>query len=140
MVRAPVCKANIFYFRILILICGQMLRRLGSLFCGHLVKCDSEPTSSHTVATHPPPFCLYRLLDPELASVDLQKIIFRMYRQHCDGVLICHLLNNLGPNAVDLKDFSPRPQLSQVCQCFYFVYIYTVYIYLLHVTLMILKS
>lgn len=30
-----------------------------------------------------------------------------------DGVLICHLLNNLSPNSVDLKDFSQRPQLSQ---------------------------
>ncbi|KAK3088015.1 hypothetical protein FSP39_013478 [Pinctada imbricata] len=30
-----------------------------------------------------------------------------------DGVLICHLLNNLVPGAVDSKDFSPRPQLSQ---------------------------
>ncbi|XP_062582313.1 guanine nucleotide exchange factor VAV2-like isoform X3 [Saccostrea cucullata] len=30
-----------------------------------------------------------------------------------DGVLICHLLNNLSPGSVDLKDFSQRPQLSQ---------------------------
>ena len=32
-----------------------------------------------------------------------------------DGVLICHLLNQLSPNSVDSKDFNPRPQMSQVC-------------------------
>ena len=31
-----------------------------------------------------------------------------------DGVLLCHLLNALKPYCVDPKDFSPRPQLSQV--------------------------
>lgn len=31
-----------------------------------------------------------------------------------DGVLLCHLLNNLKPNCIDGKDFNPRPQLSQV--------------------------
>ncbi|KAK7505039.1 hypothetical protein BaRGS_00003609, partial [Batillaria attramentaria] len=30
-----------------------------------------------------------------------------------DGVLICHLLNQLCPGSVDTKDFSPRPQMSQ---------------------------
>ncbi|XP_070177253.1 guanine nucleotide exchange factor VAV2-like isoform X4 [Littorina saxatilis] len=30
-----------------------------------------------------------------------------------DGVLICHLLNQLKPGSVDPKDFSPRPQMSQ---------------------------
>ncbi|XP_076454946.1 guanine nucleotide exchange factor VAV2-like isoform X2 [Babylonia areolata] len=30
-----------------------------------------------------------------------------------DGVLICHLLNQLCPGSVDPKDFSPRPQMSQ---------------------------
>ncbi|KAK6194806.1 hypothetical protein SNE40_000360 [Patella caerulea] len=30
-----------------------------------------------------------------------------------DGVLICHLLNQLSPGCVELKDFSPRPQMSQ---------------------------
>ena len=34
-----------------------------------------------------------------------------------DGVLICHLLNQLCPGSVDQKDFSPRPQMSQVCFC-----------------------
>ena len=32
-----------------------------------------------------------------------------------DGVLICHLLNRLHPGAIDPKDFSQRPQMSQVC-------------------------
>jgi len=32
-----------------------------------------------------------------------------------DGVLICHLLNRLYPGAIDNKDFSQRPQMSQVC-------------------------
>lgn len=32
-----------------------------------------------------------------------------------DGVLICHLLNQLSPGSVDLRDFSSRPQMSQVC-------------------------
>ncbi|XP_046365888.1 guanine nucleotide exchange factor VAV2-like isoform X3 [Haliotis rufescens] len=30
-----------------------------------------------------------------------------------DGSLICHLLNQLYPSSVDLKEFSPRPQMSQ---------------------------
>lgn len=34
-----------------------------------------------------------------------------------DGVLICHLMNQLCPGSVDTKDFSPRPQMSQVCFC-----------------------
>lgn len=45
---------------------------------------------------------------PDAAAFDLAQALR-------DGVLICHLLNNLSANAVDLKDFSPRPQLSQVC-------------------------
>lgn len=35
-----------------------------------------------------------------------------------DGSLICHLLNQLCPSSVDLKEFSPRPQMSQVCLCY----------------------
>ena len=31
-----------------------------------------------------------------------------------DGVLLCHLLNQLHSGAIDLKDFSQRPQMSQV--------------------------
>ncbi|XP_033731899.1 protein vav-like isoform X2 [Pecten maximus] len=39
--------------------------------------------------------------------------IFDLAQALRDGVLICHLLNNLKPACVDVKDFSPRPQLSQ---------------------------
>ena len=31
-----------------------------------------------------------------------------------DGVIICHLLNQLQPSSVNTKDFSSRPQMSQV--------------------------
>jgi guanine nucleotide exchange factor VAV len=31
-----------------------------------------------------------------------------------DGVLLCHLLNVLSTDCIDPKDFSPRPQMSQV--------------------------
>ena len=37
-----------------------------------------------------------------------------------DGVLLCHLLNILKPGCIDLKDFSQRPQMSQVPNCFLF--------------------
>ena len=33
-----------------------------------------------------------------------------------DGVLLCILLNRLQPKAVNTKDFSQRPQMSQVCR------------------------
>ncbi|XP_060065686.1 guanine nucleotide exchange factor VAV2-like isoform X4 [Ylistrum balloti] len=39
--------------------------------------------------------------------------IFDLAQALRDGVLICHLLNNLSTACVDVKDFSPRPQLSQ---------------------------
>jgi len=32
-----------------------------------------------------------------------------------DGVLICLLINRLRPKTIDPKDFSQRPQMSQVC-------------------------
>jgi len=34
-----------------------------------------------------------------------------------DGVVPCRLINQLRPNTIATKDFSQRPQLSQVCQC-----------------------
>jgi len=40
--------------------------------------------------------------------------IFDLAQTLRDGVLLCHLLNMLKPYSVDSKDFSPRPQLSQV--------------------------
>jgi len=35
-----------------------------------------------------------------------------------DGVLICLLINRLRPKTIDPKDFSQRPQMSQVCNCY----------------------
>jgi len=32
-----------------------------------------------------------------------------------DGVLMCLLINRLRPKTIDPKDFSQRPQMSQVC-------------------------
>lgn len=49
----------------------------------------------------------HRATQPDASAFDLAQTLR-------DGVLICHLLNNLFPNSVDLKDFSQRPQLSQV--------------------------
>ena len=37
-----------------------------------------------------------------------------------DGVLLCNLLNRLKPRAVSTRDFSQRPQGSQVCRVFFF--------------------
>jgi len=34
-----------------------------------------------------------------------------------DGVLICLLINRLRPKTIDPKDFSQRPQMSQVNCC-----------------------
>ncbi|XP_071155724.1 proto-oncogene vav-like isoform X8 [Mytilus edulis] len=48
----------------------------------------------------------HKTTGPDASAFDLAQALR-------DGVLICHLLNNLSPNVVDLKDFSPRPQLSQ---------------------------
>lgn len=49
----------------------------------------------------------HRATQPDASAFDLAQTLR-------DGVLICHLLNTLSPNSVDLKDFSQRPQLSQV--------------------------
>ncbi|XP_061164201.1 guanine nucleotide exchange factor VAV2-like isoform X3 [Saccostrea echinata] len=48
----------------------------------------------------------HRATQPNASAFDLAQALR-------DGVLICHLLNNLSPGSVDLKDFSQRPQLSQ---------------------------
>nr|XP_034300285.1 protein vav-like isoform X6 [Crassostrea gigas] len=48
----------------------------------------------------------HRATQPDASAFDLAQTLR-------DGVLICHLLNTLSPNSVDLKDFSQRPQLSQ---------------------------
>lgn len=35
-----------------------------------------------------------------------------------DGVILCSLVNRLQPKSIDLKDFSQRPQMSQVTSCY----------------------
>jgi len=50
--------------------------------------------------------------DHKLARDDAQ--VFDLAQFIRDGVLLCHLLNHLHPGAIDPKDFSQRPQMSQV--------------------------
>ena len=40
--------------------------------------------------------------------------VFDLAQSLRDGVLICHLLNRLCPGILPPKDFSQRPQMSQV--------------------------
>ena len=40
--------------------------------------------------------------------------VFELVQVLRDGVLLCHLLNRLSPGVIDVKDFSQRPQMSQV--------------------------
>ena len=49
----------------------------------------------------------HRVTTPGAQVFDLAQVLR-------DGVLICHLLNQLHAGAIDLKDFSQRPQMSQV--------------------------
>jgi len=51
--------------------------------------------------------------DHKLARDEAQ--VFDLAQFIRDGVLICHLLNRLQINAIDSKDFSQRPQMSQAC-------------------------
>jgi len=55
-----------------------------------------------------------RILPDDHRATLSDAVIFELAQALRDGVLLCHLLNNIFPGAVDLKDFSPRPQLSQV--------------------------
>ena len=52
--------------------------------------------------------------------------VFELAQTLRDGVLICYLLNTLKPGSVDLKDFSQRPQMSQVSDCCILLYIVSV--------------
>ena len=54
--------------------------------------------------------------DHKLAREDAQ--VFDFAAAIRDGVIICHLLNALSPNVIDLRDFSQRPQMSQARQHF----------------------
>ena len=50
--------------------------------------------------------------DHKLAMEEAQ--VFDLAQLIRDGVLLCHLLNRLRPGSIDSKDFSQRPQMSQV--------------------------
>ena len=52
----------------------------------------------------------HRVNTPQAQVFDLASLLR-------DGVLLCHLLNQLHSGAIDLKDFSQRPQMSQVMIC-----------------------
>jgi len=41
-----------------------------------------------------------------------------------DGVVLCHLINQLRSNTIAAKNFSQRPQLSQVLTRSYFLFYY----------------
>ncbi len=53
-----------------------------------------------------------------------QAEVFDLAQTLRDGVLICHLLNALKPGAIDPKDFSQRPQMSQVCDFLHFLVLF----------------
>lgn len=40
--------------------------------------------------------------------------VFDLAQTLRDGVLLCHLLNNLRPQTINLKEINLRPQMSQV--------------------------
>lgn len=40
--------------------------------------------------------------------------VFDLAQTLRDGVLLCHLLNNLRPQSINLKEINLRPQMSQV--------------------------
>lgn len=49
-----------------------------------------------------------------------------------DGVLICNLLNHLVPETLDPRDFSQRPQMSQVVSIAIYVFNYLIYLFTTH--------
>ena len=50
--------------------------------------------------------------DHKLAKNDAQ--VFDLAQFIRDGVVLCHVLNHLSPGCINPKDFSQRPQMSQV--------------------------
>ena len=54
------------------------------------------------------------ILRPEHKATQPGAVVSDLVQALRDGVLLCHLLNCLKPYSVDSKDFSPKPQLSQV--------------------------
>ena len=55
-----------------------------------------------------------RIFAPEHPVTQPQTEVFELAQMLRDGVMLCHLLNNLRPATVDTKDFSQRPQMCQV--------------------------
>ncbi|XP_013411701.1 proto-oncogene vav isoform X2 [Lingula anatina] len=68
-------------------------RDLWRLCADWLIRCEILPRD-------------HRVMFPNAEIFDLAQTLR-------DGVLLCHLLNTLSPGAVDMKDFSQRPQMSQ---------------------------
>ncbi|XP_041369457.1 guanine nucleotide exchange factor VAV3-like isoform X4 [Gigantopelta aegis] len=54
-----------------------------------------------------------QILPDDHKATKLDANAFDLAQALRDGSLICHLLNQLSPQCVDMKDFSPRPQMSQ---------------------------
>ncbi|KAI0230095.1 Guanine nucleotide exchange factor VAV2 [Lamellibrachia satsuma] len=54
-----------------------------------------------------------QILAPEHKVTSPTAQVFDLAQVLRDGVLICHLLNRLYPGAIDAKEFSQRPQMSQ---------------------------
>jgi len=50
--------------------------------------------------------------DNKVARNDAQ--VFDLAQFIRDGVVLCHVLNHLSPGCISSKDFSQRPQMSQV--------------------------
>ena len=55
-----------------------------------------------------------RIIAKEHAVTHESSGVFELAQILRDGVLLCHLLNRLSPGVIDAKEFSQRPQLSQV--------------------------
>jgi len=55
--------------------------------------------------------------DHKVARNDAQ--VFDLAQFIRDGVVLCHVLNHLSPGCINPKDFSQRPQMSQVGQLFH---------------------
>ena len=54
------------------------------------------------------------LLPTDHKAVQIESEVFELAQILRDGVLLCHLLNFFKSGSVDTKDFSQRPQMSQV--------------------------
>jgi len=56
-----------------------------------------------------------QILPAEHVVAGDQAEVFEFAQLLRDGVILCHLANHLHPGAVDPKEFTLRPQMSQVC-------------------------